>query len=125
MNVLLFPVYLLQSGLESGLESSLESGLESELESGLESDVDSDLESDVESGLVYETSSKVINHQLEKLKEASKELQTEVEVLLRDKKEFKNHLQQQVKASQICHFPMILTKRKKLSLHHRTLTTIS
>lgn len=62
----------------------------------MDSDGDSDLESDLESGLVYETSSKVINHQLEKLKEASKELKTEVEVLLRNKTEFKNHLQQQV-----------------------------
>lgn len=113
MNILLLPVYLLQSGQESGLES----GLESSLESGLESDVDSDLESDLESGLVCE-SSKVINRQLKQLKEANKELRTEVEDLLRDKKEFKHFLQQQVTnlvTLQICH-RMIPTK-KKLSLH--------
>lgn len=77
----------------------------------MDPDVDSDLESDLESGLVYETSSKVINQQLEKLKEASKEQKTEVEVLLRNKKEFKNHLQQQVRTSQICQFPVILTQK--------------
>lgn len=64
--------------------------------------MDSDLESDLESGLVCETS-KVINRQLEKLKEANKELRTEVEVLLRDKNEFKHCLQQQVKTLHICH----------------------
>lgn len=64
--------------------------------------MESDLASDLESGLVCETS-KVINRQLEKLKEANRELWTEVEALLREKKEFNHSLQQQVKTLQICH----------------------